>query len=324
VVVPIESISTGIASLDEALGIGGLPRGRLVELFGAEASGKTTTALEIIASYQRQNYGTVFIDAEHALDPEWAKSIGVNMDKLWLSQPDSGDEALKLAEQCAETNEVGLIVIDSVAALIPQAELDGEVTDTKIASQAQLMSKAMRRLIQVCKSSKTTIIFINQTRMKIGVSSGYNLETTPGGTALKFYASSRIQVSKGEPIREKDVQIGQQTKAYIKKNKNAPPFQRATYNIYYGNPVSGVDKLPLMLEVAANYGVIEKKSSYYTVGGKKFNGLANAVEHLRTDPEETKKIQDALTVALSTKKFVVEDMSDQEILEVLDGDDTDP
>lgn len=300
-VIPVDAFPTNIASLDIALGCGGIPRGRVVELFGPESSGKTTTALQIVLAAQKhyfedkQRHGVAaFIDAEHALDPEWATKIGIAMDDVLISQPDSGDQALQIAEKMAQSGVIDIIIIDSVAALVPQKELDGELTDTQIGLQAQMMSKAMRRLNKFCKRSGTTIIFINQIRSKIGVTMGSS-ETTPGGRALKFYASIRIDVRKISAIKSGDAPVGATTIAKIVKNKVAPPFQKAEYDICFGlpeRPVHGVDIAGSLIETGIAYKIVSRSGANYRYGDQHLGaGIAKAGTFLRENQDVAEEIK---------------------------------
>ncbi len=287
----VEVISTGAVSLDLALGVGGIPRGRVVEIYGPEASGKTTLALHVLAQSQKKGGVAAFIDAEHALDPEYAQKIGVNIDDLLISQPDSGEQALQIAESLIRSGEVDVIVVDSVAALAPKAEIAGEMGEYQIGLQARLMSSALRKLSSVVSKTKTSVIFLNQTRMKIGISFG-SPETTSGGLALKFYSSVRINLRRRAQIKKGDDIIGNRVKAKIVKNKVAPPFKVAEFDIYYNE---GISYFADLVNTGEAKGVIKKSGSWYQFENTKLGqGVAGSKEFLRENPKTAEKIKKAI------------------------------
>ena len=278
----VEVISTGCLSLDLALGAGGLPRGRVVEIFGPESSGKTTVALHAIAQAQSEGGMAAFIDAEHALDPMYAKRLGVDINNLLVAQPDSGEQALEIAEALVRSGAIDIIVVDSVAALVPRAELDGEMGDVHVGLQARLMSQALRKLTAHIGKSQACTIFINQIREKVGVIYG-NPETTTGGRALKFYSSIRIEVRKGEAIKQGTDIMGNRTKAKVVKNKVAPPFKTAEFDIMYG---TGISREGDLLDIAAEKDIIQKSGSWYSYEGERLGqGRENAKEYIKNNPE---------------------------------------
>lgn len=284
----VEAIPTGALSLDIALGIGGVPRGRVVEVFGPESSGKTTVALHVIAEAQKAGGEAAFIDAEHALDPVYAKKLGVNIDNLIVSQPDTGEQALEICEALVRSGAIDIVVVDSVAALVPKAEIDGEMGDAFVGLQARLMSQALRKLTGVINKSKTTVIFINQLREKVGVMFG-NPETTPGGRALKFYSSVRLDVRKVETLKRADQVIGSRTKVKVVKNKVAPPFREAEFDIMYGE---GISKEGNILDIASNLDIINKSGSWFSYNGERLaQGRDNAKQYLKDNPELTAEIE---------------------------------
>jgi recombination protein RecA len=278
----VEVISTGCLSLDLALGVGGLPRGRVIEIFGPESSGKTTVALHAIAQTQSEGGMAAFIDAEHALDPMYAKRLGVDINNLLVAQPDSGEQALEIAEALVRSGAIDIIVVDSVAALVPRAELDGEMGDVHVGLQARLMSQALRKLTAHIGKSQACTIFINQIREKVGVIYG-NPETTTGGRALKFYSSVRIEVRKGEAIKQGTDIMGNRTKAKVVKNKVAPPFKTAEFDIMYG---TGISREGDLLDIAAEKDIIQKSGSWYSYEGERMGqGRENAKEYIKNNPE---------------------------------------
>lgn len=284
----VEYISTGALDLDIALGIGGVPRGRVVEIFGPESSGKTTVALHIIAEAQKNGGDAAFIDAEHALDPIYAKNIGVDIDNLIVSQPDTGEQALEICETLVRSGAIDVVVIDSVAALVPKAEIDGDMGDAHVGLQARLMSQALRKLAGAISKSKTTAIFINQLREKVGVMFG-NPETTPGGKALKFYSSVRLDVRKVDIIKQGTDIIGSRTRVKVVKNKVAPPFKQSEFDIIYGE---GISKEGNILDVAVNNDIIQKSGAWYSYGDVRLGqGRENARQYLKENPELTKEVE---------------------------------
>ncbi|AEV68102.1 recombinase RecA [Acetivibrio clariflavus] len=287
----IETIPTGAMGLDIALGVGGVPRGRIVEIFGPESSGKTTVALHIIAEAQKAGGEAAFIDAEHALDPVYAKNLGVNIDNLIVSQPDTGEQALEIAEALVRSGAIDVIVIDSVAALVPKAEIDGEMGDAHVGLQARLMSQALRKLSGVINKSKTTAIFINQLREKVGIMFG-NPETTPGGRALKFYSSVRLDVRKIDSIKQGTEIIGSRTKVKVVKNKVAPPFKEAEFDIIYGK---GISKEGSILDVAVNLDIVNKSGAWFSYNNQKIGqGRENAKQFLMENPQILNEIENKI------------------------------
>jgi recombination protein RecA len=287
-VMPVEVIPTGSLALDLALGVGGIPRGRVVEIYGQESSGKTTLALHILAEAQKLGGVVAFVDVEHALDPSYARKIGVDLDSLLFSQPDSGEQALEIVETLVRSNAVDAVVVDSVAGLSPRAEFEGEMGDSHMGLVARLMSQALRKLSSVISKSRSCVIFTNQVRQKIGVFYG-NPETTPGGLALKFHASVRIELRSGEPIKEGAQQIGSRVRATIRKNKVAPPFQKAEFDIIYGE---GISEEGSLLDVAADNSIVQRSGSWFSYGGERLGqGRDNAKQYLREHPEIAQKIE---------------------------------
>ena len=291
----VEVIPTGSLALDLALGVGGLPRGRIVECYGHESSGKTTLALHVVANAQKAGGTAAFVDAEHALDPGYARKIGVDLDNLIVSQPNSGEEALTICEQLVKSGAVDVVVVDSVAALTPQAEIDGEIGDAHVGLQARLMSQAMRKLTGTLAQTNTLCIFTNQVREKIGVMFG-NPETTPGGKALKFYASCRLQVQRIGAIKTKDGQVvGNRTRVKVVKNKVAAPFTEAEFDILYA---CGISREGSILDAALNRGIVEKRGSWLAYGDRQLaQGSLAAIEYLREHPEVAEEIADKVKAA---------------------------
>ena len=287
----IDVISTGSISLDKALGVGGLPKGRIIEIYGPESSGKTTFALQAVANAQREGGYAAFIDAEHALDPVYARALGVDVDNLILSQPDSGEQALEIAEALIKSGSVDIIVIDSVAALVPEAELSGEMGDNHVGLHARLMSQAMRKMAGLISKTNCVAIFINQIREKVGVMFG-NPETTTGGRALKFFASVRMEIRRGEALKDGTNIIGNKTSIKVVKNKVAPPFKTAEVDIIYGK---GISKLGELVDLAVEANIINKAGAWFSYEGDKIGqGRENAKEFLKNNPEIAQKIEEQI------------------------------
>src|SRR5213083_2328777 len=290
-IVPIAVISTGAISFDAALGVGGVPRGRVVEIFGPESSGKTTIALQVIAQAQATGGMAAFVDAEHALDPGYAKKLGVDVDNLLVSQPDYGEQALEIAEALVRSGAIDVLVVDSVAALVPKAELDGEMGDSHMGLQARLMSQALRKLTGIVSKSRTCLIFINQIREKIGVMFG-NPETTTGGRALKFYSSVRVDIRRIASIKDGDAVVGGRVRVKVVKNKVAPPFREAEFDVMYGE---GISKTGDMLDIAVNSNILEKSGSWFSYKGERIGqGRENARLFLKENTDMREKLENAL------------------------------
>ncbi len=290
----IEVLPTGCLSLDLAIGVGGLPRGRIIEIYGPESSGKTTVALSVIAETQKAGGIAAFIDAEHALDPVYAKNLGVNLDELYVSQPDTGEQALEITASLVSSKAVDIIVVDSVAALTPRAEIEGDMGDSHVGLQARLMSQALRKLTAITNKSKTCIIFINQLREKVGVMFG-NPEVTAGGKALKFYASVRIDVRKADALKDAGNTYGNHTKAKIVKNKVAPPFKTAEFDIIFGK---GISKGSCLVDLGLQYDIIQKSGSWFSYNGEKIaQGRERAVEYLESNPDVYEEIKEKIMQA---------------------------
>jgi recombination protein RecA len=287
----IEAISTGSLGLDIALGIGGLPKGRIIEIYGPESSGKTTLTLQVIAEAQKKGGICAFIDAEHALDPAYAKKVGVNIEDLLVSQPDTGEQALEIAETLVRSNAIDVLVVDSVAALTPKAELDGEMGDLQPGMQARLMSKALRKLTAAISKSGTMVIFINQIRMKIGIMFG-NPETTTGGNALKFYASVRLDIRRIGQIKEREESVGNQTRVKVVKNKVAPPFKQVEFDIMYGE---GISKVGELIDLGVKAGLVEKSGAWLSYNGERIGqGRENAKSFLKENPKIAAELERAI------------------------------
>ena len=290
-VADIQAVSTGSLALDMALGVGGVPRGRVIEIYGPESSGKTTLSLQIIAEAQKEGGVSAFIDAEHALDTGYARKLGVKLEDLLVSQPDNGEQALEIAETLVRSGALDILVVDSVAALVPRAELEGDMGDPQMGLQARLMSQALRKLTATIARSRTIVIFINQIRMKIGVMFG-NPETTTGGNALKFYASVRMDIRRIGAIKQGDEVIGSRTKVKIVKNKVAPPFREAEFDILYG---SGISREGEIIDLGAEDGIVEKSGSWFSYEGERIGqGRENAKEFLREHPETANRIEEKI------------------------------
>ncbi|CDD93210.1 protein RecA [Coprobacillus sp. CAG:826] len=297
--VDVDSIPTGSLLLDNALGIGGYPKGRIIEIFGPESSGKTTLALHAIAEAQAKGGRAAFVDAEHAIDPVYAKHLGVNVDELILSQPDNGEQALEIVELLAKSNAIDIIVVDSVAALVPQAEIEGVMSDNQVGLQARLMSKAMRKLAGVLNKSLCTVIFINQLREKVGVMYG-NPETTTGGRALKFYASVRIDIRRAEVIKEGTDIIGNTVNIKIVKNKVAPPFKTCKIDLIYGE---GISRYGEILDLAVELGFVKKSGAWYEYNGERMGqGRENAKDYLKTNPAIYEQLHQQVRDSMMSKK----------------------
>ncbi|WP_306798949.1 recombinase RecA [Rhodobacter flavimaris] len=287
----IEATSTGSLGLDIALGIGGLPKGRIIEIYGPESSGKTTLTLHCIAEEQKKGGVCAFVDAEHALDPQYARKLGVNLDELLISQPDTGEQALEIVDTLVRSGAVSLVVVDSVAALTPKAEIEGDMGDATVGAQARLMSQAMRKLTASIGRSNCMVIFINQIRMKIGVMFG-NPETTSGGNALKFYASVRLDIRRIGAIKDRDEVVGNQTRVKVVKNKVAPPFRQVEFDIMYGE---GISKVGELIDLGVKAGVVEKSGAWYSYGDERIGqGRENAKQFLRDHPDIAYEIEDKI------------------------------
>ncbi|MDD7336185.1 MAG: recombinase RecA [Prevotella sp.] len=294
----VDVIPTGSIALDEALGVGGYPRGRIIEIFGPESSGKTTLAIHAIAEAQKLGGIAAFIDAEHAFDRFYAAKLGVDVDNLWISQPDNGEQALEIADQLIRSSAIDILVVDSVAALTPKKEIEGDMGDSNVGLQARLMSQALRKMTGTISKTKTTCIFINQLREKIGVSFG-NPETTPGGNALKFYASVRIDIRKSTPIKDGDTVLGNLTRVRVVKNKVAPPFRKAEFDIMYGEGISHTGEV---LDLGVELNIVQKSGSWFSYNGTKLGqGRDSAKAMLKDNPEVSEEIEGLIRKALADK-----------------------
>jgi recombination protein RecA len=295
----IEVIPSGSLALDIALGVGGYPRGRIVEIYGPESSGKTTLTLHAIAEAQKAGLSCAFVDAEHAFDPAYAKNLGINLDEMIISQPDNGEAALEIADTLIRSGAVDLIIVDSVAALVPQVELEGGMGDNQMGLQARLMSKALRKLTSTVSKSNATVIFINQIRMKIGVMFG-SPETTAGGNALKFYSSIRLDIRRGTAIKDQDEVLGNETRVKVVKNKVAPPFRTAEFEIIYGE---GISRMGELLDLSVKHDIVEKSGSWFAYGGAKIGqGKENVKNYLKANPDVAEEIEDKLRDRLEVAK----------------------
>ena len=305
----IEVIPSGCLTLDLALGIGGFPRGRIIEIYGPESSGKTTVALHAIAEAQKMGGVAAFIDAEHALDPVYAQKLGVNLDDLYVSQPDTGEQALDITDALVRSSAVDIIVIDSVAALTPKAEIEGDMGDTHVGLQARLMSQALRKLTAIVNKSKTCVIFINQLREKVGIMFG-NPETTPGGKALKFYASMRLDIRKTDTLKDADGAMGNRTKAKIVKNKLAPPFRQAEFDIVFGE---GISQEGCIMDMGVQYDIIAKSGSFFSYNGNKIaQGKEKLRAYLKENPEVKAEIENKIRAAAKGATVVEENAESEE------------
>ncbi len=294
----VDTVPTGSLELDMALGVGGIPKGRIIEIYGPESSGKTTVALHVVAEVQKQGGTAAFIDAEHALDPAYAKNLGVNIDELYVSQPDTGEDALEIAEALVRSGAVDIVVIDSVAALVPRAEIDGEMGDSFVGLQARLMSQALRKLAGVVSKTNAIALFINQLREKVGVMYG-NPETTPGGRALKFYSSVRLEVRRGEQLKSGSEAIGSRTKVKVVKNKVAPPFKTCEFDLIFGR---GISKEGSILDMAVERDIIHKSGAWFSYGDQRIGqGRDNAREYLQQNPDVRDEIEMKLRATFKTE-----------------------
>jgi recombination protein RecA len=311
--VQIDAIPTGAFNLDAAIGVGGIPRGRVTEIYGPESSGKTTLALHVIANAQRQGGIAAFIDAEHALDADYARKLGVDIDNLLVSQPDTGEQALEIAEVLVRSNAVSVVVVDSVAALVPKAEIEGEMGDSHVGLQARLMSQALRKLAGAINRSQCAVVFINQIREKIGVMFG-NPETQPGGRALKFYSSVRLDIRRVGAIKDGDEVVGNRCRVKVVKNKVAPPFKMAEFDVVYG---AGISREGLLIDLGVDARVVEKSGAWYSYGETRLGqGRENAKQFLKDNPDIAEEVESQLKVALGIGKATGDDGSIEEEPEV--------
>ncbi len=313
----VDTVSTGSISLDKALGVGGIPRGRIIEIYGPEASGKTTLALHIVAEVQKSGGIAGFIDAEHALDPKYAHDIGVDVDNLYISQPDYGEQGLEICETMVRSGAIDIIIIDSVAALVPKHEIDGEMGEATVGAQARLMSQALRKLTAVVSKTNCTVIFINQLREKIGVFYGPS-ETTTGGRALKFYASIRIDIRRIESLKQGGEVIGNRVRAKVVKNKVAPPFREAEFDIIFGEGISAIGDI---LDQAVEFGIINKSGAWYSYQGEKIGqGRENTKSYLKANPEFFERVKAMVRGKLGFDGIEIPDPAEEEIPELPDED----
>ncbi|MBM5782162.1 MAG: recombinase RecA [Pelagibacterales bacterium] len=309
----IEVIPSGSLALDVALGVGGYPRGRIIEIYGPESSGKTTLTLHAIAEAQKAGLSCAFVDAEHAFDPSYAKNLGINLDEMIISQPDNGEAALEIADTLVRSGAVDLIIIDSVAALVPQVELEGGMADNQMGLQARLMSKALRKLTSTVSKTNATVIFINQIRMKIGIMFG-SPETTTGGNALKFYASVRLDIRRGTAIKDQEEVLGNETKVKVVKNKVAPPFKTADFEIIYGE---GVSRIGEVIDLATKHDIVEKSGSWYAYKGNKIGqGKENVKTYLKENPKIAEEIENLVREKLGIFKNKKSAKSDDKVVEI--------
>ena len=315
-VVEIDTIPSGSLSLDIALGIGGLPKGRIVEIYGPESSGKTTLSLHVVAEAQKSGGTCAFIDAEHALDPIYAKKLGVNTDEMLISQPDNGEQALEIADTLVNSNAIDVLVVDSVAALVPRAEIEGDMGDSHMGLHARLMSQALRKLTGSISRSKALVIFINQIRQKIGVMFG-NPETTTGGNALKFYSSIRMDIRRIGPIKDKDEIVGNQTRVKVVKNKLAPPFKIVEFDIMYDE---GISKTGEILDLAVKIGIVEKSGAWYSYDGERIGqGRENAKIYLKENPETASEIESKIRSEKDEKDEEVQEDNGSDLNDITDN-----